>query len=1186
MRAKAPTATLCKYVSDNNIDLVLVQEPYVVAGKVCGFPMAFKLIYDQNCNQPKSAIVLVNSAICAIKLQTFTSDMISAVILNINQKELIFVSAYFSPNNDLNEELNNLQKLVDISTNKSIIISMDSNSHSQVWYDLNDDQRGEVLLDFMDRNNFILMNNNEDIPTFDNIRTKSSIDLTLVSEDLMNEMNSWEVKDIESMSDHKYIYFDINRRPERSQKQMTKIYNTRNANWDLFDQKIITVLNKMRIKFNNILNIQQLEHSLNQWSYELTKTCDLVFRRIGAKHKTTNKWWTQELSELRSRVNNFRRRYQRCRTNSRSELKNRYKEIKDKYKQMIMKTKITSWEAFVSESTKSNPWGLVYQISKNKTTSDLVSEIRAPDGKLVLNREDIASHLLNNLFPNDRPEIDSEHHREVRQYFHKEINTTNDSAFTELEVLTVINNQNHKKAPGEDGMSADIIKRINNKEPKFLTNIYNQCLKLNHFPKAWKTSIVKVIPKSGKKDYRDPGSYRPISLISVFGKILEKLIIQRINYFLRSKDLLNQNQFGFTEQKSTEIAIQKTVNFIKRAFDRKGFALVISFDISGAFNSCWWPKIMKQLIIKNCPKNLVNTVRSYFTDRKAKLWLLGLETEKSLSMGCPQGSSSGPGFWNVFFDDIFDISGGEDEQIIGFADDTNLLVQSQTIEVLELKTNKMLELIAKWAEENKLDFNANKTQLVLFTKNIKYNRPKVVFKGREIEINKSLKYLGLTIDSRLTWNEHINSVRTKSMQILFKLLPFCKRDFGLNSKALKTIYTGSILPIIGYGSSIWAEAIDKIHIKKSLETIQRRVGVRIARSYRTVSSDAINILCNLLPIDLWIKQKSTEYYIKYNISNHLFADLDLDIDLNIVQRPISVWSLRPYDRRKQIVTTNGITRNYVFISSKKTQTGVGAGIYGQINGQIFLKKLKIHNDCTGFQAVLFSTSEMIEIINKRHKGLEITIFINNTCAQALKDNSSTNYLINNIYNDWHRAIESNNNIKFNNSIPEELNDEYIKSKALAESAISSHNRIVFELMSISTAKRLVRNKVIDIWDQRWSETTMGAQTKKFFRNVRQRIKIEKQFVYDSKFSQILTGHGGLNAYLCRFGLRSDVYCDTCVGQVDDADHRVFNCSRYETERQQLINALQNNDKQWPIEHNILVSETIISYFIEFCKNII
>jgi hypothetical protein len=107
--------------------------------------------------------------------------------------------------------------------------------------------------------------------------------------------------------------------------------------------------------------------------------------------------------------------------------------------------------------------------------------------------------------------------------------------------------------------------------------------------------VVKVIPKPGKKDYRNANSYRPISLLSVFAKILEKLLINRINHFLRSNGKLSPKQFGFTPQKSTEDALSRTVDFIKQTFDEKGFAIIISFDISGAFNSCFWPKILYQL---------------------------------------------------------------------------------------------------------------------------------------------------------------------------------------------------------------------------------------------------------------------------------------------------------------------------------------------------------------------------------------------------------------------------------------------------------------------------------------------------------------------------------------------------------------------------------------------------------------
>lgn len=169
---------------------------------------------------------------------------------------------------------------------------------------------------------------------------------------------------------------------------------------------------------------------------------------------------------------------------------------------------------------------------------------------------------------------------------------------------------------------------------------------------------------------------------------------------------------------------------------------MISFDISGAFNSCWWPKILHQLMVKKCPKNLFETVRTYFSKRKAKLWYSGLELERELSLGCPQGSASGPGFWNIGYDDIFDLNLNEDIEIIGFADDTNLLVFAESIEELERRVIDRLEAIETWAQKSKLEFNVNKTQCVLFTKNQKFTQPKITFKGEELPIHRSMKYFG------------------------------------------------------------------------------------------------------------------------------------------------------------------------------------------------------------------------------------------------------------------------------------------------------------------------------------------------------------------------------------------------------------------------------------------------------------
>jgi hypothetical protein len=176
----------------------------------------------------------------------------------------------------------------------------------------------------------------------------------------------------------------------------------------------------------------------------------------------------------------------------------------------------------------------------------------APNGELITNRTKIAKCLMENLFPNDEPENDNERQRQTRIRSELEYNeNNNDLDFHEHEVTAVVMAQNHKKSPGEDSFTADIIKRLHNIEPTFLTKLYNKCLQLSYFPTQWKSSVVKVIKKAGNRDYSLPNSYRSISLLSIFAKILEKMLINRIVRFINSNNGLSDEQYGFTQQKST-----------------------------------------------------------------------------------------------------------------------------------------------------------------------------------------------------------------------------------------------------------------------------------------------------------------------------------------------------------------------------------------------------------------------------------------------------------------------------------------------------------------------------------------------------------------------------------------------------------------------------------------------------------
>ncbi len=198
----------------------------------------------------------------------------------------------------------------------------------------------------------------------------------------------------------------------------------------------------------------------------------------------------------------------------------------------------------------------------------------------------------------------------------------------------------------------------------------------------------------------------------------------------------------------------------------------------------------------------------------------------------------------------------------------------------------------------------------MFTKNLKYVKPVISFCGKTLKIENSFKHLGITIDSRLTFREQANQVSRKATQLVNKLLSFAKNEFGLNHKALHTIYMGSVLPIISYALSVWAHAIDRQFVIQPLASLQRRVAIRIIKGYRTISIDAANVLAKLTPIDLYLKGRAVIYFAKKPISNRLTEDyLQNTIDLDNIQRPIDCYRLKHYALRQQINQSNNDSTN-------------------------------------------------------------------------------------------------------------------------------------------------------------------------------------------------------------------------------------------------------------------------------------
>ena len=163
--------------------------------------------------------------------------------------------------------------------------------------------------------------------------------------------------------------------------------------------------------------------------------------------------------------------------------------------------------------------------------------------------------------------------------------------------------------------------------------MYNKCLKEGCFLKQWKKSSIVPIIKQGKEDIRDASKYRPISLLNVVGKVLDKLTIDRILHHVHSNAGLNSNQYGFIPQSGTVEAAMAVKEIIGENLKQKNCISVVSLDVQGA---AWWPSILRNLKELKCPKNLFNLSRSYFSNRTASLSGNTLKLEKPVTMGCPR----------------------------------------------------------------------------------------------------------------------------------------------------------------------------------------------------------------------------------------------------------------------------------------------------------------------------------------------------------------------------------------------------------------------------------------------------------------------------------------------------------------------------------------------------------------------
>lgn len=713
--------------------IALLQEPYV--GNI-GRLKEYKGTKIYQCAIPeagtvKAAIIVFDDTIDVIQYPEYTTTNIAVVKLRTDAWELLVVSFYFEPDQDIELYLEHLEKINTRIKCKMKIIGGDSNAKNTWWGSQKIDHRGEKMADVIFDMGWHVLNVG-DTPTFETVRGhkhySSHVDITVCTPETIAFIEKWLVETDITSSDHNTITFQIRLTKSKgiNINRTTRIYNTRKANWLKFCENIsqYCIENKInKTEFEQITDTQQLENKINTYITIINKVCNKYIPKKKNINKINITWWTEQLTKLKREALTKKRRIRCANQTRRALVIEEYLQAKEKYEQEMNIARIESWKKFCNKQEKEGIWDSIYRVIGRITE-------RSQELPLIINGNTLtelesAEYLANTFYPKDKPEDDNTDHQRLRTLANN-LNRNNeegpqDPPFTTLELETALKDFNTKKAPGNDGLTVDICAKVITLDPSIFLSLANKCLELGYFPKIWKEATVVLLKKPGKTDYTKPKAYRPIGLLPVMGKILEKILINRIKWHIIPS--LNPKQYGFMPQKSTEDSLYDMMNYIRTKLNEKKLIVLVSLDIEGAFDSAWWPAIKIQLATTKCPINLQKVIDSYLNNRKITLKYAGTQITKDTNKGCVQGSIGGPILWNLLLNPLLNILDTCKVYSQAFADDIVLIFDGQTNTEIQINADATLTRVWEWGVQNKLKFAPQKTNAMVLTQKLKYDTP-------------------------------------------------------------------------------------------------------------------------------------------------------------------------------------------------------------------------------------------------------------------------------------------------------------------------------------------------------------------------------------------------------------------------------------------------------------------------------
>lgn len=1098
-----------------------------------------------------------------LPLKLPTSHNFEVIGIKILNNNIHLISIYVNPKipvlefylkwNDLLQKISKLQ---------NVVLGGDLNAHNTAWGANKINYRGKEILKTINSSNLNIINNGKPTHYPTNLAMKpSAIDLSIVSKNLVRN-TLWNVTDSKFGGNHQIIIFSLF-------SDLDILENNRKT---IMKNKVYKDFKKITCnKFNDFEEFQNIAKN--------------IIHKNSKKNQYNPKiWWSDELSQSYKTKCEARRIFnQKSDKNNLINLNKKEAEFK-KLKKHEIRNKLNNLRDLISPQTgSSEAWTIIRRIrglNSCQNKNNLIAEdIDMANRFMELN---YSNQQILEYKKNDTEEIDDVLNFEMWKEF--------------------LNEKKKGSAPGVDNITYEMLKNLEDEVINKLIYYLNKMYCVGRLNPELKKIKVIAIAKAGK-DQSTAEGYRPISLLPTLTKIINKAVLKKINKHVINNNIIPDTSFGFKKNSCTTTCLTYVTNLIQQSKREKNIVAAVFFDFTNAFSCTKTSKLISILAENNFPKDTITWIYNLLNNRHTTLETAKGIINYNINDGLNQGDILSPELFNIYTTSFHKIAEEGVVDIIQFADDFLALIKGKNKSVIEEVMQETVEKFLRIANDLNLKININKTKIMVFNKS-NYNM-KININNNLIENVKNYKYLGVILDKNLTFNRHINHLKSRVNDRLNMFKMINGIQVGSHPKTMLLVYEALITSLIMYGASVYGSCCNSLNklldttYRKALRTatgcsrttpnctlaaIACKEPLNVRREYTTKREIARHILNNNI-VAKQLKQINyqDQHPNKFTYSENIYLTFKSDIfskietaaprlqSSNIVIRP-EIKNLESKnvmnDNELKALALEVISQDYpnhikIYTDASRNFSAnqCSVGVYDAHSGN------KISSKLNNFVSIMSAELTGIFIASEYIKHMNYSKTVIFTDSQA-----SCKYIKKLI------KTNSHNNTTWNICKTKDLTIQWIPAHVgihgneiadrLANEALMNDESYDNKILVYDAFQWFKKQKVIAFKNWYYEDaSTKGRRYHNIIRELNDKPWFQNSNLRAPEIrtvNRLLAGHDFSNYWLGIMKIVDSQLCDVC-GVNDDAEHIILFCVKYHSKRlkykfnnsDNLVNLLKN-----------------------------